>query len=87
VSYLIPVTDAALQSALDDYEKRYKSPELTYTDGAITRIDYSDSTYKTLTWSAGLLSQIDHVRPTLTTIRKVFSYTDGILQSVTETEI
>lgn len=78
---------ASVQSALNDYEKRYKSPIPIYSSGLLSRVDYSDGTYKLFTWTNGLLTRVDHVRPTLTTIRKDITYSAGVWSGTTETEI
>ena len=63
------------------------SPEFTYTDGVLTRIDYADASYKTFTYTAGQLDQIDFVRGG-TTYRKTFVRdVDGVLVAITETTL
>ena len=59
-------------------------PELTYTDGLITRIDYDGGEFKVLTYSPDetLLSVQLNVLGTITT--KTFNYTDGVLTSITQ---
>lgn len=63
-----------------------KSPSFTYLSGVVTRIDYSDGSIKEFTYSSGYLSRIDHIKGAITT-RKDFSYSGGVLISVTETEL
>ena len=48
--------------------------DLTYVGGKLHRIDYEDGTYKTFTYSGGLLSQVDNVTAQLTQ-RNIFTYT------------
>jgi hypothetical protein len=65
-----------------------KSPVPTYDgNGDLTRIDYDNGSYKTFTYASGLLTQVDFVRPGLSTIRKTLSYTDEVWTGTTETEI
>jgi hypothetical protein len=52
----------------------------------VTRIDYADSSYKELTRTGGLVTQIDWVRLDGTT-RKTLTYSAGTLAGVTETEL
>lgn len=62
------------------------SPVFSYTDGRVSRIDYASGNYKLFTYTAGVLTQLDHVRVGDTTIRKVFAYNpDGSLASISET--
>lgn len=61
------------------------SPIFTYTDGLVTRVDYSSGNYKIFTYSSGVLVQLDYIRTTDPTIRKVFTYNpDGSLASISE---
>ena len=59
-------------------------PDLTYTDGLITRIDYDNGEFKVLTYSPDetLLSVQLNVLGTVTT--KTFNYTDGVFTSITQ---
>lgn len=60
-------------------------PALTYTDGALTRIDYDSGNYKLFSYTSGVLAQIDYVIGG-TTIRKALSYNpDGSLAFITQT--
>lgn len=58
-------------------------PEFTYTDGALSRIDYDGGQYKLFTYTGGLLTQLDFYN-LVNTIRKTFNYTDGVLTSITQ---
>jgi len=62
-------------------------PIFTYTDNRVSRIDYASGNYKLFTYTLGVLTQLDHVRPGDTTIRKTFTYNpDGSLASIAQTE-
>lgn len=51
----------------------------------MTRIDYDSGAYKTLTYTAGVLMQLDYVKGSITT-RKTFAYNpDGTLASIIQT--
>jgi hypothetical protein len=64
------------------------SPVFTYASGRVSRIDYASGNYKLFAYTAGVLTQLDYVRPGQTTIRKVFAYApNGALSSITQTEI
>lgn len=59
-------------------------PSMTYTGGALTRVDYDSGNYKLFTYSGAVLTQIDYVKGAVTT-RKTFNYNpDGTLSSVDE---
>lgn len=58
-------------------------PEFTYTNGALSRIDYDGGQYKLFTYTGGLLTQLDFYN-LVNTIRKTFNYTNGILTSITQ---
>lgn len=65
-----------------------KNPVPTYDgNGNVTRIDYANGSYKTFIYTGDLLTQIDFVRPGLTTIRKTLSYTNDVWTGTVETEI
>lgn len=61
------------------------SPQFTYTDGVLSRIDYSDGSFKVFTYGGnGQLSAIDYTVGAVTT-RKNFVYdTNGVLLSINE---
>jgi hypothetical protein len=62
-------------------------PALTYTDGALTRIDYDSGNYKVFTYTSGVLTRLDYVVGAVTT-RKTFAYNpDGTLASITQTTL
>lgn len=60
-----------------------KNPQFTYNSGILTRIDYSDLSYKTFSYSGTFLSQVIHFL-TNYTITKNFSYSSDQLSSITE---
>lgn len=60
-----------------------KSPVFTYTDGALTGIEYEDGSTKTLTYAGGILTTLVFIRDGVTST-KTFNYTSGILQSINE---
>lgn len=63
-------------------------PSFTYTGDALTRIDYDDGSYKTLSYSGGYLSVLDFHRFGETDIiRKTFSYSLGKISQIEETII
>lgn len=63
-----------------------RSPVFTYTAGNLTRIDYSNGTYKLFTYSGGNLSQLVYNK-LYVTITKVFTYNpDGSLANIQQTE-
>jgi hypothetical protein len=54
-------------------------PTLTYTGGALTRIDYPNGSYKVLTYNLdGTLDQVDYNGE----YTKTFTYSSGVLQSI-----
>ena len=60
-------------------------PTLTYAQGKVSRIDYSNGNYKIFTYNMDTLTHIDYTVGTITT-RKSFSYNpDGSLATVSET--
>lgn len=63
-----------------------KSPSYTRTAGILTRIDYADGSYKTLTYNSGKLVRTNYVKDGVT-VRKDFTYTNGDLVSVTESVV
>jgi hypothetical protein len=65
---------------------RPSSPVFTYTAGTLTRIDYSDGSYKIFTYNGSQLSQMDFSRAG-TVIRKTFNYSGGALASISETTL
>ena len=70
-------------------DARFISPSFTYNgSGAITRIDYSDTSYKVFTYTSGRLTQIDfHVFGITSIIRKSLVYSGNTLISITQTTI
>lgn len=66
----------------------YTGPEFTYNDdGALTRTDYDDGSYKTFSYSGGILSRIEFFISGGDTIRKDFVYSDGVLIRIDESTI
>ena len=80
------ITDNAglLVFQLNNTQDPLASPQFTYVAGVLTRIDYSDGSYKVFTYVAGVLTRIDLVRGTRT-YRKDFNYSAGNLTSIVET--
>lgn len=63
-------------------------PSFTYTGDVLTRIDYNDGSYKTLSYVDGYLSVMDFHRYGETDIiRKTFSYSLGKISQIEETII
>lgn len=63
-----------------------RSPVFTYSAGTLTRIDYSNGTYKLFTYSGGNLSQLVYNK-LYVTITKIFTYNpDGSLANIQQTE-
>ena len=62
------------------------NPVFTYTDGRLTEINYDDGLYKLLAYNGDQLSTLIYYDG-FNTILKTFNYTDGILTSITETEL
>jgi len=60
------------------------NPVFTYTDGLLTSVAYSGGQTKTLTYSGGILTQLDFYN-LINTTRKTFNYTGGVLTSITQT--
>lgn len=64
-----------------------KGPAFMYVGGSVSRVDYDSGAYKTLSYSAGRLMQVDYVKEG-TTIRKSFVYnSSGILTEVVQTTL
>lgn len=62
------------------------NPTFMYTNGIVSRINYASGNYKLFTYTNGMLTQLDYVHG-LTTTRKVFSYSNGILINIVQTEV
>lgn len=62
------------------------NPQFIYASGLLTRIDYDDGKYKVFTYSSGQLNQIDFYDG-FKTIRKTLNRIDGVLTSITQTEL
>jgi hypothetical protein len=65
---------------------RGSNPTLTYTNGVLTSIEYGDGSTATLSYTNGFLTQTAYTVGTRT-LRKVFTYSNNQLVSVTETLI
>lgn len=64
-----------------------KSPAFTYTSDVVTRIDYSNGEYKTISYSQGRIAQIVNYKSNVT-ITKTFVYDlAGKLQSIQQSEV
>ena len=59
------------------------NPVFTYTSGLLTGVAYSGGQTKTLTYTGGVLTQLDFYN-LVNTIRKTFNYTGGVLTSITQ---
>lgn len=59
------------------------APSFTYTGGVLTRIDYPDGSYKTLTYSSGVLASVKYVNNGVT-VTKTLNYSSGVLSSISE---
>lgn len=57
-----------------------------YSNDKLSLITYPAGDYKTFTYTSDVLSQIDHVIG-LRTVRKDFTYTDGLLTNILESEL
>lgn len=63
------------------------SRTLTWSSGRLTGVAYADGRSKALTWTGGQLTRVDHLRPSLPTLRADLSYNlDGTLAAVTQSE-
>lgn len=72
-----------VQAVGSDMKKLLPStdPTMTYVDGKLSRVDYSDGSYKLFEYAGGLLVQVDSFKDGQHT-RKVMVYNNGILTSV-----
>lgn len=62
------------------------SPDLSYTTGTLTRVDYANGDYKLLSYTGTLLTQIDWVLSDKI-IRKTLTYAGSQLDFVTQQEL
>jgi hypothetical protein len=63
-------------------------PEFTYTNGALTRIDYDSANYKLFNYFDGVLASIVYHKVTAgKVITKTFNYVNGVLVSIDQTEV
>tara|TARA_R110002110_G_scaffold403273_1_gene621006 strand:- start:19 stop:447 length:429 start_codon:yes stop_codon:yes gene_type:complete len=67
----------ALQSTLNN-------PSFSYSNGLLTVVTYGNGATKTLAYLGGALSSVTLVDGSVSST-KTFSYTDGVLTSITET--
>jgi len=63
-----------------------KNPVFTYVDGRLVRVDYDDGLFKVLTYDGDRLSTLEYYDGE-NFILKTFNYTDGILTSITESDL
>ena len=92
---VLPIVDSVgtitkkvnFRAVWDGGDNRYISPTFTYNvSGGITRIDYSDTSYKVFTYTGDKLTQIDfQVAGSPTIIRKTLAYSGDTLLSITQT--
>ena len=59
------------------------NPSFTYTDGQLTRIDYSGGEYKTFTYTNGLLTEM-RFSSGAGLLTKTFTYSNGDLVNISE---
>lgn len=79
--------DGSIKSPVVDSILKPKTAEYTYTGSDLTRIDYSDGSYKEFTYSTGNLTRVDHVINSVIW-RKDFTYdASSNLTDVTVTKI
>jgi hypothetical protein len=69
---------------LNNTDNPLKSPVFTYTSGKLTGISYSDGSTKILQYTSGILTRLDLLSPTGYLTRKDFTYSSGVLSSITE---
>lgn len=91
---VLPIVDSSdittkktsIKALWDAGDNRYISPSFTYNiDGTLQRIDYSDGSYKTFTYSSGRLTRIDfQIFGSATIIRKTLVYSGDTLTSITQ---
>lgn len=74
------------QTQINNFGVKPQTTSITYSGGDLSRIDYADGTYKTFSWSAGILNQVVETLTGLTRT-KTLSYSGGFLSSVTVTEV
>ncbi len=66
----------------------YTSPVFTYTDGTLSRIDYTDGSFRLFFYLDGVLDYQDlQIFGESYVIRKTFIYSSGVLASINETII
>ena len=64
------------------------SPQLSYTLGVLTRVDFASGNYKLLEYDQGKLSQVTYMKVEGPSIQKTFNYSpQGQLLGITETTI
>ena len=80
---VIVVGSQGVQGATPEVVEGLK--QLTYTGEDLSRVDMPDGSYKLLTYTDTVLTQVDHVQATQT-VRQTLYYTTGVLTSV-NTEI
>lgn len=64
-------------------EEPPKSPQFTYENGLLTRVDYEGDVFKLLSYDDGVLQQLDFTRDGVTK-RKEFVYDAGVLIAINE---
>lgn len=60
-----------------------RSPQFTYSNGQLTRVDYEDGSFKELSYSSGLLMRLDFTRDGVIE-RKDFVYDSGVLMAINQ---
>lgn len=85
---LIPGPGSGSSSGTDpDADETLTGPLFTYTGDKITRIDYDNGSYKTLSYTGDKLTQMIVFYISGTTIQKDFNYSGETLLSIDETSI
>lgn len=71
---------------IPDPPREFTGPSFSYNmDGTLSQTTYDDGSYKTFTYSGGLLSETIFYINDGPTIQKVFNYTGSVLDSIDET--
>ena len=83
----ISPNDAVIKSYADGITSG-KSPQFTYTNGSLTRVDYDNNEYLTVSYDVqNRISQVVKYKIDVT-ITKTFNYNvDGSLASITQSEV
>lgn len=77
------VTDTQITTWNGKMDIPSKSPTMTYTNGVLTSITYSDGSTKSFTYTNNILTRVDYTKNSVT-IRKTLNYTNSVLTSIIE---